>query len=261
MTTEAIDNQELTSSIAHHGAYIWETKRILETYIKEQSYIAVQEAVSEDNLLRKSSDSYRESILSEITRRYEINKNRFTETSLVRVFNRPIGESLRDWILYYEFSQDPIIALLTTEFLYPEYHSGALSIQKEDVAEFIEQIESEYPAISSWSDNTRTRVAEHYLAAMKNFGLLEGNTQKEFKYVFLPDELVLYVLYSLLEDDVKTAEAVVEHRDWKLLLMDTEEVRDRLHDLSPSHVRYEKRGSVERLEPKYESLKECIDEF
>ena len=254
-------SNELSASIGRHGAYIWETKRIFETYIENQDYNGVKEAVLEENLLRKGSERYREDILTEIAARYSIDKQKYTETPIIRVFKRPVGESIQEWILYYEFSQDPLVLLLTTEFLYSEFHKGALTVQKEDVIEFLEQLESEYPVIESWSENTLLSVSEHYLAAMKNFGLLEGNTQKEFKYVYLPDQVVLYVLYSLFEDGITSAEAVVEHQAWKLLLMDTDDVRDRLQDVSPSHVRYEKRGSVERLEPKYESLKECIDEF
>jgi hypothetical protein len=104
-------------------------------------------------------------------------------------------------------------------------------------------------------------VAEHYLAAMKNFGLMEGNTTKEFQYVYPPNELVLYVLYSLFDQSVTTSNEVIEHPDWKLLLLSPEDVRERLQDVSPSHVQYEKRGSVERLEPKYDSLMRCVDEF
>lgn len=261
MTENTVIDEELSSSIAHHGAYIWETERILETYIDTESYSAVETAVLEDNLLRKSSDSYRKNILQEIARRYDLDKDGYTETPLVRVFKRPVSESIQEWILYYEFSQEPLVTLLTTEFLYPSFHSGALTLQKGDVVEFINDSEDEFPAISSWSENTRLRVAEHYLAAMKNFGLLEGSKEKEFKYVYPPDELILYVLYTLFEQDVTTADAVVEHSDWKLLLLTPEEVRDRIQEVSPTHVTYEKRGSVERLEPMYESLQECIDEF
>jgi hypothetical protein len=252
---------DLSASIGRHGAYIWETKRILEMYIDTQDYDAVKEAVLEENLLRKGSERYREDILAEITSRYHIDKQKYSETPLIRVFKRSVEESIREWVLYYEFSQDPVVSLLTTEFLYSEFHNGTLAVRKEDVIDFLDQSKSEYPVLGSWSENTLLSVAEHYLAAMKNFGLLEGNTKKEFRYVYLPDQIVSYVLYSLFEDGTTTVEDVIEDQAWKLLLMDTDDVRDRLHDVSPSYVRYEKRGSVERLEPKYESLKECVDEF
>lgn len=255
------DNSKLSASIGRHGAYIWETKRILEKYVETESYGAVKEAVLEENLLRKGSERYREDILAEIMRRYDIDRNGYTETPLIRTFKRPISDSVRDWLLYYEFSQDPLVNYLTVEFLYPEFHEGGLTILKGDIISFLEESETEYSVIESWSENTKLSVAEHYLAAMKNFGLLEGNTEKEFKYVYPPDELVLYVLYSLFEQDVTTTDAVIEHPDWKLLLLTSEDVRERMQGVSPSHVQYEKRGSVERLEPKYDSLMECIDEF
>ena len=261
MMCDSIEDDELSSSIGHHGAYIWETKRILELYIETQSYDAVREAVIEENLLRKSSDAYRERILSEIARRYEIDKNGYAETPLIRICKQVRSDSIHEWVLYYEFSREPVVMLLTTEFLYPKFHSGALSIDQQDVIEFLENVKSDYPSIREWSSKTLERVARHYLAALKDFDILEGSHQKEFKYVFIPDELVLYVLYSLFERDITTADAVVSHREWKLLLMDEDDVRQRLHHLSPTHVQYEKRGSVERLTPEYDSLLECVDAF
>ena len=247
--------------MAHHGAYIWETKRVIETYIEAESFEAVQKAVMEDNLLRKSSETYRKGILKEIVRRYGIDTNGFTETPLIRAFRRPIDDSIREWILYYEFSQEPIVTLLTTEFLYPSYHKGILSLRKDDVLDFIVEQEDEFEVIASWSENTRLRVAEHYLAAMKNFGMLEGSTEKEFSYVYPPDELVTYVLYTLFDRGHQNAEEIVQHAHWKLLLLEEADVRERLRGISPARVTYEKRGSVERLDPRYDSLMECVDEF
>lgn len=255
------DNSNLSASIGRHGAYIWETKRILEKYVKDECYDAVKEAVLEENLLRKGSERYREDILAEIVSRYNIDKSGYTETPLVRAFKFPITESVTDWLIYYEFSQDKLVYYLTTEFLYSQFHKGALSIKKEHVIQFLEDSTEDYSVVESWSDNTKLSVAEHYLAAMKNFGLMEGNTTKEFQYVYPPNELVLYVLYSLFDQGVTTSKEVIEHPDWKLLLLSPEDVRDRLQDVSPSHVQYEKRGSVERLEPKYDSLMRCVDEF
>jgi hypothetical protein len=255
------DNSKLSASIGRHGAYIWETKRILEKYVEAESYDAVKEAVLEENLLRKGSERYREDILTEIASRYNIDKSGYTETPLVRAFKLPLSESVTDWLIYYEFSQDKLVYYLTTEFLYSQFHKGTLSIKKEDVIQFLEDSTEDYSVVESWSDNTKLSVAEHYLAAMKNFGLMEGNTTKEFQYVYPPNELVLYVLYSLFDQSVTTSNEVIEHPDWKLLLLSPEDVRERLQDVSPSHVQYEKRGSVERLEPKYDSLMRCVDEF
>ncbi|WP_192918702.1 BrxA family protein [Salinigranum salinum] len=255
------DDSKLSASIGRHGAYIWETKRILEKYVEAESYDAVKEAVLEENLLRKGSERYREDILTEIASRYNIDKSGYTETPLVRAFNLPISESVTDWLIYYEFSQDKLVYYLTTEFLYSQFHKGTLSIKKEDVIQFLEDSTEDYSVVESWSDNTKLSVAEHYLAAMKNFGLMEGNTTKEFQYVYPPNELVLYVLYSLFDLGVTTSNEVIEHPDWKLLLLSPADVQERLQDVSPSHVQYEKRGSVERLEPKYDSLMRCIDEF
>ena len=252
---------ELSASIARHGAYIWETKRIFDVYIETESYDELKSAVLEDNLLRKGSERYRSDILSEITRRYHIAKDGFRETPLIRAYRRNLSESVWESLLYYEFSQDRLVKYLTTEFLYPRYQDGVLVLRKEDLLTFLENASSTRDEFESWSENTCLSVAEHYLASMKNFGILEGSTEKEFSYVYPPDQLVAYILYTLFEHGHTSADEVVNHTDWRVVLFDQDDVRERLRGISPTHVTYEKRGSVERLEPRYDSLMECVDEF
>lgn len=255
------EQSTLSSSIAHHGAYVWETKLILETYAEVQSYDSVYEFVTEDNILNKSSETYRKKILREIARRYSIDKDGYSETPLVNVLSSDLPDATKEWILYYEFSADPLVRLLTVEFLYPLYSSGTLTVTNDDVVDFLDDLESEYSEIGEWSAETKKRVGQHYLAAMKNFEILEGSSTKEFAYIYPPEQAVAYVLYALLDEGVSAAEANVSHNDWKLLFLSTEDVRRRLQDLSPEFLRYEKRGTVERMDPKYESLMECVNEF
>lgn len=261
MSETGTEDESLKSSIGHHSTYIWETKVVLGEYSEVESYEELKRRVVEDNILNKGSEEYRRRMLTEISMRCGLNKEEYEETALVKAMNSDLPDSLKDWILYYQYSKDSTVRLLTQEFLYPKHKRGAISVSKKEVLEFLGSIEEEYPEIGEWTESTKDGVAKHYLSALKNFGILEGRQDKEFQYIRPPDRLVAYVLYTLFDRGLNTAEEIVENDEWKLLFLEGDEVRDRINDITPEYIVYERRGSVERLEPKYDSLKECIDDF
>jgi hypothetical protein len=252
---------ELKSSIGHHSTYIWETKRVLQEYTDVESYEELKERVVVDNILNKGSEEYRRRMLSEIAMRCDLDRDEYEETALIKAINSSIPDSLKDWILYYQYSKDNTVRLVTQDFLYRKYKQGILSVSKKDVIDFLDSIEEDHPEVGEWTEHTKDEVAKHYLTALKNFGVLEGSKKKEFQYIHPPDRLIAYILYSLFERGLTTADGVIKDDDWKILLLGEDEVRNRINDITPEYVGYEKRGSVERLEPKYDSIKECVDDF
>ena len=253
--------ESLDPKIAHHSTYINETKRILRTYVNCESYDDLERQVVEENILNKNTDEYRTNILREVTRRHIPDTEKYTETSLMQVMLADVRGDVTDWCLYYEFAQDPFIRLVTVNFLYPEFERGTLSIQAVDIVEFITSIQENYADLRDRSESTINEAATKYLTSLRNFGLLEGTKRKEFAVTYIPDETIAYVVYRLFEKGSKSASEIIEHDDWKLLLMNESEVERRLRDITPEYVSYEKRGSTERLVRKYDSMEELIDAF
>jgi hypothetical protein len=253
--------ESLNPQIAHHSTYIDETKRILRTYVECGSYGELERQVVERNILNKNTDEYRTNILREVARRHIPDKEEYTETPLMRVVTADIRSDVTDWCLYYEFAQDPFVHLVTTDFLYPEFERGTLSVQAVDIVEFVKSIQENYADLRERSESTINEAATKYLTALRNYGLLEGTQRKEFAVTYVPEETIAYVVYQLFQKGAKSASDVIEHEDWKLLLMNESEVRRRLRDISPEYVSYEKRGSTERLVRKYDSMEELVDAF
>jgi hypothetical protein len=254
-------DEHLDPRIAHHSTYIDETKRILRTYVECESYGKLEHRVVEENILNKNTDEYRTNILREVTRRHIPDTEEYTETPLMRVMTADVRSDVTDWCLYYEFAQDPFIRLVTVDFLYPEFERGTLSVQAADIVEFITSIQENYAGLRERSESTVNEAATKYLTALRNFGLLEGTQNKEFAVTYVPDETIAYVVYGLFENEARSASEIIEHEDWKLLLMNEAEVQRRLRDISPKYVSYEKRGSTERLVREYDSMEELIDAF
>jgi hypothetical protein len=251
----------LDPKIAHHSSYIDESKKILRTYADCQSYEKLERQVVEKNILNKNTDEYRTNILREVTRRYIPNKGVYTETPLMKLISAEVRADVTDWCLYYEFAQDPFIQLVTLDFLYPEFERGTLSFQAADIVTFIESIQVDYAELRDRSQSTINKAATHYLTALRNFGILEGTQQKEFAVTYVPDKTVAYVVYRLFQKGAKSASDVIEHDHWKLFLMNESKVQRRVRDISPQYVSYDKRGSTERLNTNYDSIKRLIDAF
>jgi hypothetical protein len=251
----------LDPKIAHHSTYIDETKRILRTYVECESYDELERQVVEENILNKDTDEYRTNILREVTRRHIPDKEEYTETPLMKLLSTDVRSDVTDWCLYYEFAQDPFIRLVTLDFLFHEFERGTLSVQATDIVTFIELIQEDYADLRDRSESTINEAATKYLTALRNYGLLEGTQRKEFAVTYVPDETVAYVVYRLFQKGAKSASDVIEHDDWKLLLMNESEVQRRIRDISPLYVSYEKRGSTERLITKHENIEDLIDAF
>lgn len=253
--------ESLDPKIAHHSTYIDETKHILRTYVSCESYEELEHQVVEENILNKNTDEYRNNILREVTRRHIPDTEEYNETPLMQVMEADVRSDVTNWCLYYEFAQDPFIRLVTVDFLFPEFERGTLSIQAVDIVEFIKSIQENYADLQERSESTINEAATKYLTALRNFNLLEGTQRKEFAVTYVPDETIAYVVYRLFEKGARSASEIIEHEDWKLLLMNESEVQRRVRDISPEYVSYEKRGSTERLIQKYDSLEELIDAF
>jgi hypothetical protein len=259
------DNEDQTASldpkIAHHSTYIDETKRILRAYTDCESYDELERMVVEENILNKNTDEYRTNILREVTRRHIPSTEEYTETPLMRILSADVRSDVADWCLYYEFAQDPFIRLITIEFLYPEFQRGTLAVKAEDIVTFIKSIQDDYADLRDRSDSTINEAATKYLTSLRNFGLLEGRQRKEFAVTYVPDETIAYLVYRLFQEGATSASDVLDHEDWKLVLMDESEVQRRIRDISPQYITYEKRGSTERLRMKYDTIDKLIDAF
>ena len=263
MTADAIEpeEEEFDSWIAHNTTYIEETKLLLAEYVEHQSFEELRERVQEDNILNKQTSKYRRDVLREVARLYISSKTEFVETPLMRAVTSDVDDAVKDWLIYYEFSQNHLLYTLTTELLYPEYTAGTMYIEASDIQAFIRQLEDNHPEISEWSQSTVEEASTKYLSALKNFGLLKGVQRKEFAVFYVPDEVIAYVFYQIIECKEQTVEDIVKHPDWQLFLFDMNEVRRRLEGINPRYVRYERRGSTERIEPEFDNIWEVIDEF
>lgn len=74
-----------------------------------------------------------------------------------------------------------------------------------------------------WSQSVATRVARGLLAALRDFGILEGRAQKRLASVLLPVPGFAYLARCLRETGA-VSRSLLTHADWQLFLLNPDEV-------------------------------------
>lgn len=69
-----------------------------------------------------------------------------------------------------------------------------------------------------WSPTVTLKVARGLLAALRDFGILEGTTKKRIAPVYLPIESFAYLAF-LINQLGWSGAALINHSDWRLFLM------------------------------------------
>lgn len=111
----------------------------------------------------------------------------------------------------------------------------------------------------TWSEVVILKVARGILAALRDFGLLEGRISKKISPPYLPCESFAYLAF-VLHTLGNSGESLVTHNDWQLFLLSPAGVE---HLLLEAHqrrfLRYAAAGRIHRIEFDAQTLEEMAD--
>jgi hypothetical protein len=257
-------NEETERFVAHihnTGALVDESKMLIEEYLRVGSMEGLRQRALVDNILGKKSRATVEKILFALNYRYLNSKSKqFIKTPFLKVMESSLDESVKRLIMYYHFSiSDRLVYVITTSFLFERFSKGYVGIAKTEIDEFLRVLEKTHSEILSWSPQTRQKLIRHYLAALKDFGILLGHYKKEFNRVFVPPEVFFYVFYYL-KDQGRSKEEIIESEDWRAFLLDSSDVTLLLNEGNKlGYIKYEVKGNILRLEFPFRSLEEFVN--
>jgi hypothetical protein len=99
-----------------------------------------------------------------------------------------------------------------------------------------------------WSPAVTARVARGLLAALRDFGLLEGASKKRIAPVYLPIESFAYIAFALHQEGVSGPQ-LVQHRDWQLFLLSPPMVEQMFLETDRSGLlRFQVAGKIMRMD-------------
>ena len=258
--TDQNSERVYSSKIIKASGLLADTKTLFAHWDESKSDAENLQAARRTNIFGKASRSRVEDILTIFRQRY-IPQNG-SGRILRRLVRSDLSAEVVDRVLYYYAAQaDPLIYDFVTKYLYDLHQRGRHVITVEDAFDFLDQVTSARPT-TPWSEATRERVAQHLLATLRDFRVLQaarGSPRKTFTPVHLPIGAFLYIAFDI-RCEVTSGERLLRHPHWRLFLLNVDTV-ERLfieaHQLG--YLRYEAAGSIVRIEFAYNDLAALVE--
>ena len=145
---------------------------------------------------------------------------------------------------------EPLIADFCRQFILPRLAIVRTGIGTNEVLNWLSAKRC------PWSRAVATRVARGLLAALRDFGILEGRVQKRLANVLLPTPGFAYLARCLRETGA-VSYSLLNHPDWQLFLLEADEV-ERLFLLAHQErlLEYHAAGSTVSISFPTESIEE-----
>ena len=136
--------------------------------------------------------------------------------TLLKFNNKETNSLVNSFLSADSVSQDSLLMLfwnasvnndllhyLNNKVFFPAYYSGRLMIKTKEVEACIKELRETEVLIKKWSAKTVYTVSYKYLALLKKFNLLEGNTHKKILHPYLSDSMFVLFLYWLNVTEIK----------------------------------------------------------
>jgi hypothetical protein len=248
-----------SSRLLKGGAVLDDMRSLVRSWNEEASWDEQRQHMILENVLGKKTRSRALDVYQDLFLPRFLKGNPGSAWKIVRPLeerNLPI-EILRPvyyWItarsesLLYDFVLDEIL---------PRSRGHDLSVRMDETTEWIKKKISKVG--QSWSDAVTLRVAQGLLAALRDFGLLEGGSKKRIAPAYLPIEAFSYIAFVLYNLG-SSGENLITHSDWKLFLMSPPVIERLFLDAHQNKLlNYQAAGKIHRIEFFADSLEEMAD--
>ena len=244
-----------TSRIIKASALIADTKVLLAEWNLTQSVAENLDRARRENIFGKASRKRVEDILTIFRQRYFDDAD--VGTALVRLTQNGAPAQWIDPLLYFFSAQnDRTLRDIVVEVLYPRHLAGYTDLPVEVVVRAVRNWVAEGKTTTPWGDKTILRVAQNSVAALRDFGVLEGAAKKRLTPIYLPTpSFALIALW--LQRRERSGHLVLQSDDWRLFFLPVEGVERFFIEAHQEHLlTYNAAGSVVRIEFPVASLTE-----
>ena len=247
-----------TSKIIKATALLGDTKTLLSHWDLSVTAAENFQRLQRENVFGKASRSRVEDILNIFRQRFMAEES--VTKALVLLVNERFPTASLDRILYFHAARaDRLLFDVVTELFFEKQAQGLVDLDVADVQRSIQKWVTEGKTVSAWSEITTLRVAQSLLAALRDFGVLQGAANKKIAPAYLPIEAFAYIAFYLKQHQPSGAK-LVELPDWRLFFLPLEGVERFLFDAHQHGLlEYHAAGTVTRLTFPTESLEEYAD--
>ena len=254
MSATQARSQVVSSFTIIKGALIDETFAAFEKWDFSQSKKDNLRVMQEHNTIGAQSTNWLRDVRKVLNRRFDPGGR---DRPLVELAKARCDRAVWTPLLLWHMTRDEFLVRdFMINWLYPRYVEGTYRLEPDDVVPYLTALrgKQEIGLSSEWTVTTTERVASGLLRIAADFGFLKGAAVKEFASYHLPDDSFVYLLQAFAQSE-PNARRIVESLDWRLYLMDSEDVERellRLHQFR--RLGYEAAGSLARLDLPASSL-------
>lgn len=244
---------KFSTNMMKGGAMLDDATRLAEVWQPELDAEANVRRVSDLNLLAKTTRARADDILLRILKPRYIASGDEVIRSLKVLLDRP--DAFRE-ACYYETSRDDaLLAEFAEEQLFDFYSKGRTVVSIEEVRDWLADLAAQGRA-PTWTDTVRTKVSRGILAALRDFGILEGGSIKRIATPRLTPLGFAYVAFREHEQGA-SSRALVESRVWRRWLLESDRVTELFSQAERLGVlRYLQAGTAIRIDWVSRSLEE-----
>lgn len=168
-----------TSRLSARSALYTDLHVLLDTKCAPLSSSAYRSLVIDENCLGRKSTAARQKIWKELKSRYILDTEHPLFSAFLKEWRRSSSEPERGLTAYILLAlNDRLVADLGTDWLFPLLRRAPAELRVADVRGFIDRAAKRHAEVRSWSDQTRTAVAQKYAASIRDFGLAKGTVNK-----------------------------------------------------------------------------------
>lgn len=246
-TTTTITEPPYSSRIIKASALIADTKVLLSAWDLQQPVDDNLARARQQNILGKTSRRRANDILTIFRQRYFSDPE--VGAALVTLVQ---GHAPAQWIdpLLYFFSaqNDRTLRDIVIQVVYPRSLAGYTDLPIDLIVRTLRQWVAEGKTTSPWNEKTILRVAQNSMAALRDFGVLQGTVRKQIAPVYLPNQSFALIAFWL-DRQLHSGNRVLHSEDWKLFFLPVAGVERFFLEADQEHLlRYNAAGSIVRLD-------------
>ena len=190
-------------------------------------------AVVGENCLARSSGSARAKLYTELKGRYLLDNEHPLFAAYLAEWRDVHADQDHAQLAYALLAlNDRTVAVTSGEWLFPHLRRSGSELRVGDLESFYRSLaRHDHPEVGEWSTETLKRVAQHYLASMRDFGFATGGSKKIAIRPSLKPAPIRLLLRALTLHGTPSKE-IIRHEVFKILGIAPGEVVDVLSELN-----------------------------